>query len=183
MSVANGAQDTGYFMTEWLGVGFNCKTFDGGSTVTDFAFTKDIHALPTTNLSCTPIDATSARTTYGFEFCNPVKFGSMFLKALFYTPQQKENMLTAVVANDMVSFTTPDASGSTNIPLNGISGMQSNQHGADMIENIEDIFDLVENELACVTSTSSSLDIWWNPKPVMSNIEPEELEATKECIT
>lgn len=183
VSVANGAQDSGYFMSEWSGVGYNCKTFDGGYTVTDFANTKDIHALPTTNLSCTPIDATSARTTYGFEFCEPAKFGNMFLKTLFYTPQQKENLLTAVVANDSVVFVSPDASGSTNIPLNGVSGMENNQHGADTIDNMQDIFDLVENELACVTSSGTSIDFWWNPKPVMSNIEPEEIAAEKECIT
>ncbi len=183
VSVANGAQDSGYFMAEWSGVGYNCKTFDGGYTVTDFANTKDIHALPTTNLSCTPIDSTSARTTYGFEFCEPAKFGNMFLKTLFYTPQQKENLLTAVVANDSVAFVSPDASGSTNIPLGGVSGMENNQHGADTIDSIEDIFDLVENELACVTSSSTSIDFWWNPKPVMTNIESEEIAAEKECIT
>lgn len=183
VSVALGAQDSGYFMAEWSGVGYNCKTFDGGFTVTDFANTKDIHALPTTNLSCTPIDSTSARTTYGFEFCEPAKFGNMFLKTLFYTPQQKENMLTAVVANDSVEFISPDASGSTNIPLNGVSGMENNQHGADTIDNMQDIFDLVKNELACVTSSSTSIDFWWNPKPVMSSIESEEIVAEKECIT
>jgi len=99
--------------------------------------------------------------TFGFEYRNISKKGTMYLKTTLFTPvDQAAYMLTQ--KNNTTTFWTPDNSFSETVDLKGISGMTYNSSG-DYINSLQDLFTAVENNEVCLSNDGSSTTFWWNP--------------------
>ena len=83
---------------------------------------------------------------------------------MFYSPITENFTLTALQPSGL-QFISPDSLESNSIDLQGIAGMQNNSGAAqDIVNEIQEIFDLVEGQNVCVTDTGSKTSFWWNPK-------------------
>ena len=170
VEVSGGAQEVGPSMNRWVGVGFNCKGFDD-RYMTEYFFEADQHGLQT---SCARLEPNRIKTSYGFEFCDAVKFGDMYLKSVFFTPQEQQSLMTLTGRNDDSELITSSTAG-TIVSLDGI-GI------AGTINSVEDIFDLVKEELVCVSTSEGKTEFWWNTKKVLETIQSQEDRAINQCI-
>ncbi len=172
VEVNKGAVDTGPQMSRWNGIGFNCKAFDD-RFMSEFFFTPDTHGLDEAR-SCARVPGELERTSYGFEYCEPVRFGNMFMKTVFYSPQETTTVLKMNVAQEQAGFITPSTEGT-------IVALDNKVLGGN-IASVQDVFELVENEFVCVSSEEGKIDFWWNPKKVMELLQEQEDKAINECI-
>lgn len=172
VEVDGGAANTGPFMSRWNGVGFNCKLFDD-RFASEMFFDADTHGLNEFR-ECARVPGEKEQTSYGFEFCEPKKFGNVYLKTAFYTPQGRTSLLKMNVAQEEAEFITPTTEGSI-VPLDHtIKGRQ--------INSIEDVFELVKSEHICVSNEESRTEFWWNPKKVFENLDEKETDLINSCI-
>lgn len=171
VGIGGSAASTGMSMGRWNGIGYNCRDFDDKAVVESFYETMDMHAL---NTECALIGGEIAATTYGFEFCNIVDFGSLFLRSIFYTPQGRESFMQAEIAKDSMELWW-DIKGSK-ISLKGTGGQD--------IANVQNVLDLVREGKVCISSTDSRAEFWWNPAEVYADekFQGYESEAMAACI-
>ena len=178
LAVGDAAMNVGPTSSKWNGIGYNCSSFDDRRMIEAFYETPDQHGLET---ACALLGGDIAPTSYGFEFCKPLKYGNVYLKTIYYTPQNKSSKIQMNVANDNGEFIAQGSSGGL-VPLNGVQGIPGNQLGGSQIGSVEDIFYLVANEFVCVSGTDSRADFWWNPKKVMEVLKQKEEAAQQQCI-
>lgn len=173
----DGAQNTGPKMSDWDGIGGGCLTYSDSLALEEFWQTADTHGL---NAKCTPIAGDQKVSSYGFEFCNPVNYGNLWLKSVLYTPQNKPGIMELIHEDDSAEIMTVSGRGNQ-IALEGVVGMPSNNTG-DNISNIDEIFDLVEEGYVCVSGTDTKAEFWWNPKPLYDLVDDYQEEAISNCI-
>ncbi len=176
VEAGGGAQNVGASMSKWYGIGINCKSFSDRPVVEEFWETTDIHGLRQYR-DCSILPEEKAATSYGFEFCNPVLFGNLYLKSIFYTPYGKQSYMKKVVGNDsmvLIGNVTADS-----IELNGARDLPTEIH------TVVDMIDLVKDGYVCVSSTDTKAEFWWNPKAVFEsdNFQRKEDQAVNDCIT
>lgn len=172
VEVNNGAVDIGPQMSRWNGIGVNCKAFDDKPMV-EYFFAPDTHGL-NENRSCALIPGEVERTSYGFEFCDTKRFGDMFLKTVFFSPQDQQTVLKMNVVQKDAEFWTPGADGQ-------IVTLDTKVLGGN-INSMTDVFNLVKSEFMCVSNGEGKTEFWWNPKKVFGLIEDKENKALNECI-
>lgn len=187
VGINGSAVQTGPSISRWNGIGYSCRSFDDKAMVDEFFETPDMHGLGT---DCALLGGDIAPTTYGFEFCEPVNFGNVFVKSIFFTPQTGNNQVQIMASNDNSDLTTPSTGASQLVQLDGttLSGLvvtpalQYNDPNNKML-NIEKMFKAVEDGFACVSGSDAVAEIWWNPKPVFDAIAAQETAAEGQCIT
>lgn len=172
VEVNNGALDTGPQLSEWNGVGFNCKAFDD-RFMSEYFFTPDMHGLDEFR-SCARVPGELEKTSYGFEFCDTKKFGSMFMQSVFFSPQDTTTVLKMNVAQKEAEFLTPSTQGTTVALDNKVLGGK--------IETMQDVFNLVKSEYVCVSSEAGRTDFWWNPKKIFELNDRQFDQAISQCI-
>lgn len=173
IGVDGDAINVGPSMSKWHGIGYGCRSFDDKAVIEDFWETSDMHGM---NTDCALIGGEYAATTYGFEFCDPVKFGNLYLKTIFYTPQGRDSLMKAYVGNDSMQLYGNIIGSQVDLP----GTMEFSQE----INNVENILDLVKAGHVCVSSTDTKAEFWWNPKDIYeaeSFLEYED-EAINNCI-
>lgn len=173
VAVNNGAVDTGPQMSRWNGIGVNCKAFDD-KPMAEYFFTPDTHGL-NENRNCALVPGEVERTAYGFEFCDTKRFGDMYLKTVFFSPQDQLTTLKMNVAQKEAVFITPNSDGSEIITLD-------NQVSSGPINSVTDIFNLVKSQHVCVSNEEGKTEFWWNPKKIFEIIEDKENDALNQCI-
>ncbi|MBU0661985.1 hypothetical protein KKH30_03030, partial [Candidatus Micrarchaeota archaeon] len=182
-SETGSAKWTGTSMARWNGVGYNCRDFDDRPVTESFYESADQHGLKT---SCARLGGDVAMTSYGFEFCDVIKFGNVYMKAIFYTPQGHSGMLAkSGTAKDGVSFWAGNMADARRVELNGVKGVPYNYHGTSRITSVEDVFSLVEDGYVCVSGGGTSADFWWNPAKIYGDETFQSYEdvARQNCIT
>ncbi|MBI4043427.1 MAG: carboxypeptidase regulatory-like domain-containing protein [Candidatus Diapherotrites archaeon] len=163
----------------WWGVGINCKAFDDKPVQDTFNGKYDVSGL---NTACAVVGQQS-NIAYGFEWCgktNNVNTGSVYLKSIFYTPQESLSSINKTAFREDMEFVGKTLAGST-LPLNGVDTVPLNSP-TNTIQSIEDILDLVAENHVCVSGTGSKVEFFWNPKEVLNALEDQELAAEKACI-
>lgn len=177
-------QNIGETLTYWSGAGV-CVDFEGLPVTQAFEEEPDRQAE-----SSDPIS--NWQTSYAVDWSKADYVGNVFLRTIFYTPRTKANSLQIVDPINSAELYTPDSSGTT-VELNGISTMEHNRIGAgttDSIDSLQDIFDLVDKNVICVTNTGVKERYFWNPKKVYEqsgsirsvHVFTESLEAGNTCI-
>jgi hypothetical protein len=173
---------TGNVLTQWQGYG-NCIDFTDQPMLEAFNYTWDRAATPDDGLP-------EWQSTYAVDWQQSVHDGKVYLRTVFYTPRDKVSDLTSL-DRFKIKFLTPDTSFSESVPLTGISSMEHNRPGAgqlDMIDSVEDVFDLVKSEVLCVTDNGTEARFWWNPKTLYtaagseSSIHSQLTTVERECI-
>lgn len=175
------AQWTGTYMARWNGVGYNCKDFDDRSVIESFYEAADQHGLRT---ECALLGGDISMTSYGFEFCDVTKFGNLYLKTIFYTPQGHSALMRTEVAKDSMGFWSGGMANASMVQLNGVQGMPYNQHGTQGISSVQNMFELVRDGYACVSSSDTKAEFWWNPAKIYMTEEFQKNEdmAVQDCI-
>lgn len=157
----SGAQTgTGSVLTYWDGAG-NCLDFGGTPIYKKFYQQPDRQANEKDSLS-------GWQNAYAMDWEKALYGGNVYLRTIFYTSPYENSGLTASQPHTGVMFFTPDDKGRT-VPLNGISTMEHNRKGGgglDTIYSVEDIFNLVEKQAVCATSTGNMVKFWWNPQEI-----------------
>ncbi|MFH1224881.1 MAG: carboxypeptidase-like regulatory domain-containing protein [Candidatus Diapherotrites archaeon] len=175
------AQWTGTYMARWNGVGYNCRDFDDRSVIESFYESADQHGLRT---ECALLGGDISMTSYGFEFCDVTKFGNLYLKTIFYTPQGHSALMRTEVSKDGMGLFSGGMANASMVQLNGVQGMPYNQHGTQGITSVQNMFDLVRDGYACVSSSDTKAEFWWNPAKIYLTEEFQKNEdmAVQDCI-
>ena len=63
--------------------------------------------------------------------------------------------------------------------------MENNSFGTNNLDSLQDVFNLVKENQACLVGMGSRISnkFFWNPKAVLENIETQRAMAETECIT
>ncbi|MFH1586972.1 MAG: hypothetical protein ABID38_03900, partial [Candidatus Diapherotrites archaeon] len=104
--------------------------------------------------------------SYGVDWDESLYAGNVYLRTIIYGNQKDDLAIHAEMPLGDLSFLTPDEEGK-DVSLNGIRTMPYNRLGAgenDLVNSIEDVFNLVEEGNICVTSTGNKMEFWWNPQ-------------------
>lgn len=169
------AASPGSYLTKWTGIG-ECKDFTGISVQEIFIDRADILATQSELAPYTP----SQNFTYGVEWPEDEiirKNGSVFLKTILYTPSNSPlgNGVSQLVADsysDDLMFYTNSGNG-TVVDLENI---YSND-----IQTIKDIYDMIAQKKACVNYSSTSMNVYYNPKFVyeeyFGNLDSENMNS------
>ncbi|MCR4335241.1 MAG: hypothetical protein NUV57_01755, partial [archaeon] len=99
------------------------------------------------------------RSAYGTDFGSVLYTGDTYLRTVFYTDPHGEYSLNLELPLDNAKFLTPDEEGII-VPLEGIGKELTT------VNSIEDVFNLVEKELVCVTDSGRKASFFWNPKTI-----------------
>ncbi|MFH1587894.1 MAG: carboxypeptidase-like regulatory domain-containing protein [Candidatus Diapherotrites archaeon] len=175
IGVDGGPVDAGTYLSRWNGIGYNCKSFNDKMMVEEFFESPDFKGL-TGNRNCAVIDGDNAPFSYGLEFCDTARYGNMYAKTVIYSPLGKKAELRMITANDSAVFKTSGQESET-IVLNQAANVQT-------IGALNNVFELVEQDLVCVSGTDAMINFWWNPKAVFEagGMEAIEAEAMNNCI-
>ncbi len=148
--------EVGTTLSFWTGAG-QCLDFSGQPVYEAFRFKPDRAATQNDPLSAWLF-------AYATDWDSALFEGDVYLKAVFYSPIT-ENFTLAALQPSGLQFISPDSLESNSVDLQGIAGMQNNSGAAqDIVNEIQEIFDLVEGQNVCVTDTGSKTSFWWNPK-------------------
>ncbi len=151
--------EAGETLTYWGGAG-NCLNFSGVPVYEAFDYAPDRAANEG--------DLLNWENSYGVDWDNSIYTGDVYLRTIIYGNQNDDLAIHAEKPLGDLSFLTPDQTGE-GVSLNGISTMPYNRLGSgenDLVNSIEDIFNLVEEGNICVTSTGNKAEFWWNPKAI-----------------
>ncbi len=175
VGVDGDATDVGNTMSLWNGIGVSCRGFDD-SVMAQQQFVPDTHGI---SAQCALVGA-NERSKYALEFCERnapmIDFGSVFYETVFYTPQASNSYVQLTDgASDKATLIGAATSG-TKVTLNG-NGVTSK------IGSLQDVFDLVKDEYACVSGTNINAEFFWNPKKIFSTIQNKEDQALNACIS
>jgi hypothetical protein len=170
----------GNTLNYWSGTG-RCLDFSGVPVAEAFGTKPDRAATKADGLNYWEF-------SYGLDWGEAAYTGDVYLRSIFYTPQEEDMVLVARKPANSVLFYTPDSTEET-ISLKGISGMPYNNPSAQ-IESVRDVFALVEAGDVCITNTGRKTLFWWNPEVLYSaegmqrSIRglAEGLEAGENCI-
>ena len=178
IEVDGSAQDVGYSMAEWYGVGINCRSFSDTLVYDEFWGKADMHALPAENRKCSVLDPQKASTSYGFEFCRPAKFGKLYLQTVLYTPYKSTGLIKKEAASDDMQFIGSTIGGSQ-MSLGGAKGINYT------LDSVEGILNLVRNGYVCVGSSDAKAEFFWNPKAIFESqaFAAKQDYAVNGCIT
>ncbi|HIH17004.1 MAG TPA: hypothetical protein HA252_06380, partial [Candidatus Diapherotrites archaeon] len=185
LAIGGNAANLGPVSSKWNGIGYSCSSFDDRRMIEAFYETPDQHGLET---KCALLGGEIAATSYGFEFCKPLDYGNVYLKTIYYTPQNQESKIHLNVGNDKASFIA-QAGGGSDALLYGVPEVSSLLDG-HQVESIGDVLKLVAKQFVCISGTDARADFWWNPKKVSDTdfMKAEELAITtattpeKACI-
>ncbi|MFH0714529.1 MAG: SpaA isopeptide-forming pilin-related protein [Candidatus Diapherotrites archaeon] len=176
-------KNIGNTLSYWDGAG-NCVDFGGTTVVQAFAQKPDRAAT-----SADPVS--SWQTAYAVDWEKADYAGDVYLRSIFYTNRDSTNALQINSPISSATLISPDGQGTT-IGLNGISTMQHNRQGngaTDTIYSVKDVFDLVDQNLLCVTDNGVRARFWWNPQQIYkqgstNNIHTitQGLQAGVSCI-
>lgn len=160
----------------WWGVGENCIDFYDSVMIEAYqngVFDKSTSTTGSWGTIC----GSTSYTAYGMEWPDEQQaFGNVFLKSIFYTPQGTSNVINTEISNETAEFWTKAASGTTNIPLNGVGA------SAENIADVKRIIGLVKERQVCVSGTETEQKFWWNPTAVINEIADLETKAEGQCI-
>ena len=172
IGVDGDAIDVGPTLSLWNGIGASCRAFDD-SVMSQQQFVPDTHGIST---RCALVGE-NERSKYALEFCeNPINFGSVFYKTVFYTPQNSDSYLQLTdVSSDSAILIGSRVEGKK-VQLNGTTNTKN-------ISTLEDVFDLVKSDYLCISKTSLNAEFFWNPKKVMDSIQSKEEDAINSCIS
>jgi hypothetical protein len=139
----------------WKGLG-ECRDFEGKF----LANYKQWDSKATSEVS-------NFQNQYYVKWNNAVEPGTTYLKTVFYTPIERNIQLKVAPTSSIMSsrLYTPDDKSSPIVGLLGIQGMPFNDSSStttNYLQNIQNVFDLVEDGSACITQNDSSLHIYWN---------------------
>ncbi len=176
-------KNVGNTLTYWDGAG-NCLDYSGLPVIQQWAQTPDRAA--------TSSDAVAAwQTSYAADWEKAEVSGDVYLRSIFYSNRNSTNSLQIDSPIESAQLNTPDAKG-TVVGLNGISTMKHNRQGSgssDTIYSVQDVFDLVDQNILCVTDNGVKSRYWWNPQTIFKqgatyNIHSitQGLEAGNSCI-
>jgi hypothetical protein len=161
----------------WYGVGANCRDFSDKSLFDSYNFAYDSSAV---NADCGLVGP-QENISYGFEWCeNTIHTGDVYLKSVFYTPQESSSQITRTAWKDSMSFIGEGVSGAS-IPLVGTDAIPGNSPG-DELKSIEDVINLVHERAVCVRNSGAKTEFFWNPKEVLNVLEDQEKDAEAACI-
>jgi len=166
-------QMIGSSLATWEGYVRGCRDFSDRELVENYMHRSDIHGGTTNVTACGPVQQS---TSYGLEWCDVTRKGTVYLSTMFFTPQGAESVLELKDSHDSASFIAPGASGHR-ILLKGVL--------TERIESVEKIFELVRKEDICVAGKGNSAGVkfFWNPKMVIEKSLASEMSAAKgECI-
>ncbi len=92
-------------------------------------------------------------------------------------------MKRTIYADDMTLYNSGESG--NQISLNGVPGMASNSFGTNNLNSLQDVFDLVAQNKACIIGKGSRISnkFFWNPKAILEKIAPQRAMAETECIT
>ena len=148
--------EAGTSLSFWTGTG-QCLDFSGQPVYEAFRFKPDRAATQDDPLS-------DWLFAYATDWDSAQFGGDVYLKAVFYSPISGNFKLKALKPSDL-QFISPDSFESNAVGLQGITGMVHNSGSAqDIVSEIQEIFNLVEEQNVCVTDTGSRTSFWWNPK-------------------
>ncbi len=137
----------------WTGAGA-CLDFTGSPASQTYAFVPDRKAESTDK-------ANNWQFAYKVEWPSAEKGGDTFLKTYFFTPADAQYDLRAGSSN--LSISSANQAYTQAAALNGIRGMTLNdQQSQSGIQSIDEIFELVRNRHACVTTNNTTTLFWWN---------------------
>ncbi len=179
VEIDNGPQAEFEHMMSWQGINTVCRDYsDAGISDTFGTGLFDTHGIST---SCAALGA-NALASYGVEWCNVSRAGSVALQGIMFTPQGKKGVMKRVAASDTMELIGPDNRGNQ-IALGGVPGQRLNAFGAGNIQSIEDIIQLMREDRVCMVSGNSvSATFFWNPKPVLDALQNQAKQATRACI-
>ncbi|MEK6970167.1 MAG: hypothetical protein AABW68_00540, partial [archaeon] len=161
----------------WYGVGVNCRDFSDKAVFDAFDRTYDTSAV---NADCALVGPQD-NISYGFEWCAETPHtGNVFLKSVFYTPQDGLSQITRSAWKDDMAFIGENISGDA-IPLVGTDAVPGNTPG-DQLGSIEDVLSLVHERAVCVRNTGAKTEFFWNPKEVLNALADKETDAESQCI-
>jgi hypothetical protein len=161
----------------WYGVGTNCRDFSDKSLLDSYNGIYDTSAI---NADCGLVGP-QENTSYGFEWCeNTIHTGNVYLKSVFYTPQDSLSQIAATVYKDSMNFIGEGITGAS-IPLVGTNALPNNSPG-DELQSIEDVINLVHERAVCVRNSGAKTEFFWNPKEVLNALESQEKNAEAACI-
>ncbi|MEK6820932.1 MAG: hypothetical protein AABY11_00850, partial [archaeon] len=156
----------------WYGVGPNCRDFEDKSLFDSFNRVYDSSAI---NSNCALVGP-QENIAYGFEWCgNTIHTGDVYLKSVFYTPQDGLSAITRTAWKTDMQFIGEGISGAT-IPLTGTDAIEGNSPG-DTLQNVEDVVRLISERAVCVRNSGAKTEFFWNPKEVLNVLETQEKAA------
>jgi len=174
--------ENGSNLTFWDGAG-RCLDFTGVPVFEAFDFKVDREAVNNDLID-------EWQFAYAVDWTKADYEGNVYLKSVFYTPIDQAFNLKTLQPSDL-RFITPNTREIQTVELNGISGMQYNSALAhDNVDNLRDIFELVDQGKICVVNTGVRSAFWWNPKTLYetagyyTSVKAFEqgLEAGQNCI-
>ncbi len=154
------AVDTGSGLAYWDGAG-NCLDFSGEMVTNVFFENRDRAAA-----SRDPV--VNWTNAYAIDWPSTNYTGDVYLRTIFYTNPLDSTVIQAEQPAQQMYFYTADMAGQA-VQINGISSMALNNPGggsAGTIDSIEDVFDLVRDNVICVSNTGSKAKFWWNPAEI-----------------
>ena len=154
-------------LSYWTGAA-KSKDFYGGNAIDLFNNSPDYKL---TNLG---------DNIYGFTFDDTTRAGSMYLKSVFFVPQD-ESRYNLVANSNGTSFWTTSSDFATNVELLGIPGMKyNNLQNGSYIKSLQDLFDAVAEGKVCVSSDGASSSFWWNPTVIENTTGSTTSQGAKE---
>ena len=133
-----------------------CKGFDGNRF---FAESPDVVLANYPNSTCYTENENSS---YGFVWDN-AQNGQVTLRSLIYLPSDNYSIRNSCEGNNqtITSINGTRDSVITPLPL-----------GTDYdVSSLQSIFDLIESEQVCISTTADSTDFWWNSDKIWTEFE------------
>ncbi|MBU1930694.1 hypothetical protein KJ972_04255, partial [Candidatus Micrarchaeota archaeon] len=166
------------YLATWNGLGATCKDYYGN----DMDIYTEMPDKSGTDAICA-IVGSQADTAFGFEWCDKITSGNLYLETILYSPATSSSTLNLIAASNSAKLISKGANGDQ-IELSGVSGITYNT-ASNPIGAVEDVLALVKDELVCVSGLDNSqrTEFFWNPKPVLESIQNERDQALETCIT
>lgn len=182
--------DTGSVLAYWSGAG-SCLDFTGVPVYEKFYESPDRAAEVKDRLA-------NWVNAYAVDWEKAAYKGDVYLRTIFYTSAFDRCELHAESPLGSLFFITPETSdiakGEEGVALGGISSMEHNKGGSgsgEIVSSVQDVFDLVDSNAMCITSTGNKATFWWNPQKIYTqaggsgnsiNGDMDLLVAGKTCI-
>lgn len=160
-------------LSKWNGVGACQDYFGNGMDIYE-----EFPDTPSGSSQC----ASRGGNSYGLEWCQKDKSGTVALQTVFYTPAKSVSALRITQSRDDAEIIGASSRGDS-LELLGVPSIAKNTKD-DAIQSVQDVLDLVRDEVICVNGLGNSqkTDFFWNPKLVLDTLNKERENVQNICI-